>query len=107
MEMNSYARAQMEQSSWQDEVKKSEHPHQFRTYPIKEEEISVVFKEKRTGLFPQMNNQRNTMKPETIIVVFLEIVFVVVTFNNGSNFMCHQTAQPSKSSDQGQEGFLA
>ena len=37
-EINSYSRAQMEQLSWQDQIKKSEHPSQLGIFPIKGED---------------------------------------------------------------------
>ena len=56
-EMSSYPHAQVEQSSWQEQVKNSEHPPTLGCFPIKEQSLAVILKEQRTDLL-QQNNQR-------------------------------------------------
>ena len=48
---------------------------------------TMFFKESRTGLNHQ-SNKRMTLKPEMISGVFLGIIFIVIAFNQGSNFTC-------------------
>ena len=50
----------------------------------------MSLKEKQTDLIQQNNDQRMTLKPEMIFGLFLGVTFVVITFNQGSNFYVPQ-----------------
>ena len=49
----------------------------------------MFFKESRTGLKHQ-TNKRMTLKLETVSVVFLETIFIVITFNQELNSTCQK-----------------
>ena len=77
-------------------VKMSGRDEVFRTSTLKKTgptctrrgSTMMSFKESRTGLIQQINNERMTLKPETISGENLGIMFVAISFNQGSNFMC-------------------
>ena len=77
-------------------VKLSGRDEVFRTSTLKKQDLlareggstMMSFKESRTGLIQQINNERMTLKPETISGENLRIMFIAISFNQGSNFMC-------------------
>ena len=77
METSLHVRAQMEQLSWQEKVKKPERPSTLGAHPIREKSIEFVFKEKRTDVILQ------TLKSLMTFGAFLDffIFFVVITLN--------------------------
>ena len=74
--------SQMDQSSWPEETRYSEHPPQFRNTVHEVRSTTMFFKESRTGLNHQTTN-RMTLKPE-MTGVSLGHIFVI-SFNQDSN----------------------
>ena len=78
---DSYCRAQMVQSIWQDKVMKSEHPTFLGEIPNAEKNTAVYFKEKLPiPLLLTDNKSKMTWKLDTTFGLVLEIKLAVVTF---------------------------
>ena len=73
-------------SSWQEKVLKSDHPTEIGKTSKKEKNTAVIFKEKRTKLILQINNE-NKMKWEQSVIsgAYLEASFFVIMFKKDKN----------------------
>ena len=67
--------SQMDQPSWQDEIRYSENPPQFRTILHEERSTKLFFKESRTDLNYQ-TDKRTTQKTETMSGVTLGTLYI-------------------------------
>ena len=80
-ERDSYCRAKMVQSIWQDKVAKSEHPTYLGEIPNAEKNTAVYFTEKRTiSLLLNHIKSKMTWKLGTTVGVFLLMALTVHTF---------------------------
>ena len=70
-------------------IRYSENPPVLINTLQEQRSTSMFFKESRTGLKHQ-TNKRMTLKLETVSVVFLEIIFIVITFNQELNSTCQK-----------------